>query len=180
MSLTVLLGGARSGKSTLAVSTATEAGLTVCYIATAEARDQEMAARIEMHRRTRPGSWTTIEEPVDLVAALDGVPTEAIVIIDCLTLWVSNMLGQDDSDDAILRTADDAARVAARRSGRVIAITNEVGSGIVPLNPLARRYRDLLGMVNARWCTHADQAFLVVAGRTLALSDPSDLSGAIR
>ena len=188
MSLTVLLGGARSGKSTLAASTAAEAeaeaeaeaGPAVCYIATAEARDQEMAARIEMHRRTRPGSWTTIEEPVDLMAALDGVPTEAIVIIDCLTLWVSNMLEQDGSDDAILQTADDAARVAARRSGRVIAITNEVGSGIVPLNPLARRYRDLLGMVNARWCTHADQAFLVVAGRTLALSDPSDPSGAIR
>ncbi len=179
MSLTVLLGGARSGKSSLAVSMATASGSEVYYVATAEARDDEMTARIEMHQRERPGSWTTIEEPVDLVAALASVPNEAVAIVDCLTLWVSNLLERETSDDEILQTAEDAARVAARGSERVIAITNEVGSGIVPVNPLARRYRDLLGMVNTRWCAHADGAFLVVAGRALVLTDPASLSDVI-
>jgi adenosyl cobinamide kinase/adenosyl cobinamide phosphate guanylyltransferase len=126
-----------------------------------------------MHRRERPNSWTTIEEPLDLVTALEKVPDQDIAIIDCLTLWVSNLLEQEASDDEILSMVDEAARVAAQHPGRIIAVTNEVGSGIVPMNPLARRYRDLLGMVNARWCSHAQDAFLVVAGRALRLSDPS-------
>jgi adenosyl cobinamide kinase/adenosyl cobinamide phosphate guanylyltransferase len=180
MSLTVLLGGARSGKSTLATSIATATESAVCYLATAEARDAEMAARIAKHRRERPASWTTIEEPMDLAAALDRIPSDTVTIIDCLTLWVSNLLEHDIGDDECLRMAAEAARVAAHRSGRTIAITNEVGSGIVPINTLARRYRDLLGMVNARWCARADDAFLVVAGRALVLSDPAGLGGVIR
>lgn len=179
MSLTVLLGGARSGKSSLAVAMATASGSTVFYVATAEARDDEMAARIDVHRRERPGLWTTIEEPLDLIAALARVPDEAVAIIDCLTLWVSNLLEREVGDDELLQAADEAARVAAGRSGRTVAITNEVGSGIVPVNPLARRYRDVLGMVNARWCAHADAALLVVAGRGLVLSDPTDLMDTI-
>lgn len=176
MGLTVLLGGARSGKSTLAASIAGAADAPIFFIATAEARDEEMAARIEIHRRERPGSWTTIEEPLDLVGALARVPRDAVVIVDCLTLWVSNLLEQGTRDDEVIETADGAALVAAQRSGRTIAITNEVGSGIVPINPLARRYRDVLGIVNARWSAHAASAFLVVAGRLLPLSDPSNLS----
>lgn len=178
VALTVLLGGARSGKSTLATSIAVAAGSPVCYIATAEARDEEMTARIEVHRRERPAGWSTVEEPLDLLAALTQVPDGSVVIVDCLTLWVANLIEQGFSDDEVVRTADKAASVAARRSGSAIAISNEVGSGLVPMDPLGRRYRDLLGIVNSRWCAQADSAFLVVAGRVLALSDPSALTGA--
>lgn len=177
MRLTVLVGGARSGKSTLAASLATTTGAAVCYIATAEARDEEMTARIEMHRRERPASWSTVEAPVDLVTALNGVDDDAVVIIDCLTLWVSNLIEQELTDEEVVQTAVETAAIATGRSGRTIAITNEVGSGIVPMNPLARRYRDLLGMVNSRWCDHADDAYLVVAGRVLALSKPPGPGG---
>lgn len=176
MGLTVLLGGARSGKSTMATSMAAAADTTVCYIATAEARDAEMSSRIETHRRERPSTWTTIKEPVDLSAALTKVLDDDVAIIDCLTLWVSNLIEQGMTDDEVVHKADEAARIAAARAALTIAVTNEVGSGIVPVNELARRYRDLLGMVNARWCAYSKDSFLVVAGRALRLSDPSTIA----
>jgi adenosyl cobinamide kinase/adenosyl cobinamide phosphate guanylyltransferase len=176
MSLTVLVGGARSGKSTLAAAIAESDGSDVVFVATAEPRDEEMAARIEAHRLARPAAWTTIEEPMDLVGALGRAPEGSTVIIDCLTLWVSNLIERRISDDEIAATAADVADVAGTHDGRVVAITNEVGSGIVPINPLARRYRDLLGVVNSAWCARADDAYLVVAGRALALSDAADLT----
>ena len=180
MGLIVLTGGARSGKSTLAGELAEATGDPVCYIATAEARDDEMTRRIDNHRRDRPASWLTIEEPYDLVGALEALPEEAVAIVDCLTLWVANMLERSPTDEEIVEIAEDAARRAATRPQPVIAVTNEVGSGIVPMNDLARRYRDVLGVVNGRWCHHAQGSFLVVAGRALALSKPSDVFETLR
>ncbi len=163
MTLVVFIGGARSGKSRLALDRATEARGPVTFIATGEAGDDEMAARIERHKNERPQSWQTIEEPLELAGSLASVPPEETVIVDCLSLWVANVLGaQRDLDDGAL-----AAAVA--RPGLTIAVTNEVGMGIVPDNALARAYRDELGRANAAWVAAADEAYLVVAGRTVAL-----------
>jgi len=160
LTLVLLLGGARSGKSKLALDLARRAGAPVVFIATGTAGDEEMAARIEAHKNERPGDWTTIEEPVELERALRSVPAGTTAIVDCLTLWVSNFLDVD---------GDSAARLAAARDGLTIAVSNEVGLGIVPDNALARRYRDALGRVNATWADAADEVYLVVAGKRLRL-----------
>jgi adenosylcobinamide kinase/adenosylcobinamide-phosphate guanylyltransferase len=165
MTLVLLLGGARSGKSMLALERAAAAGREVVFVATGEAGDDEMAERIERHRRERPAEWTTVEEPIELGRAVGGAPAEATVIVDCLSLWVANVLDHAD----IEQEAERIARAAAARPGLTVAVTNEVGLGIVPDNALARRYRDVLGRVNAIWTQRADEAFLVVAGRTLRL-----------
>lgn len=175
MSLTLLLGGAAAGKSRLAVRIAAMRGGPVVVIATAEARDEEMAERIRRHRASRPPGWLTVEEPFDLGAALASAPEDALVLVDCLTLWVSNLLERGLSDDEILERAAEAAALAASRSAGTIAVSNEVGSGVVPTNALARRYRDLLGRVNALWAEAADCAALVVAGRVVPLVGPEVL-----
>jgi adenosylcobinamide kinase/adenosylcobinamide-phosphate guanylyltransferase len=172
MALSVLLGGARSGKSTLALRRALAYDGTVYFIATATAGDQEMAERIARHRRERPVTWQTIEEPMALDAALARTPAEALVIIDCLTLWVSNRLQHGVSDAEVEREAENGARRAANRPAPVIAVTNEVGLGIVPVKPSVRRFRDIHGRVNATWVAHATEASLVVAGALLHLSHP--------
>lgn len=176
MTLTLLLGGARCGKSTLAVCRAEARGGPVAFLATAEARDEEMADRIARHRAERPPAWTTLEAPHDVEAAIGALPGESTVVLDCLSLWVANLMERGDDPDAIEAVADRTARRAAARAGEVIAVSNEVGMGIVPMHPLGRAYRDQLGRVNAIWARHADQALLVVAGRTLALqtTDPFD------
>jgi adenosylcobinamide kinase / adenosylcobinamide-phosphate guanylyltransferase len=170
MALAVLLGGARSGKSTLAVQRALAHPGPVCLIATATAGDPEMAARIARHREERPEGWRTVEEPLELEAALAGASGEALVIVDCLTLWVSNQLAAGATEQDIDAHAAGAARRAAEREAPVIAVTNEVGMGIVPADPLTRRFRDVHGRVNATWVAHAAQASLVVAGALLELA----------
>ena len=175
MPLTLLLGGVRSGKSRLAVALATASRGPVVMIATAEPRDDEMAARIRRHRALRPSEWQTVEEPVELAEALTQAPTNACVIVDCLTLWVSNLMELGLSDDEILRRADRAASCAAAREEPSMVVSNEVGSGIVPVGALARRYADLLGAINAAWAGMTDRVFLVVAGRLLETADPTAL-----
>lgn len=159
MTLVVYVGGARSGKSRLAVERARAEGAPVVFVATGEARDAEMADRIARHRAERPAEWQTVEEPLDLERALRDAPPGATVIVDCLSLWVANG-GRGDG----------AVEAAAARDGLTIAVTNEVGLGIVPDNALARAYRDDLGRVNAAWAAAADEALFVVAGRTLRLT----------
>jgi adenosylcobinamide kinase / adenosylcobinamide-phosphate guanylyltransferase len=159
MTLVVYVGGARSGKSRLAVERASAAGAPVVFVATGEAGDEEMAERIARHRAERPADWETVEEPLELAAALRGAPPGATVIVDCLSLWVANGGGDAAAVDA-----------AAARSALTIAVTNEVGLGIVPANALARAYRDELGRVNAAWVAAAEEAYFVVAGRMLPLA----------
>jgi adenosyl cobinamide kinase/adenosyl cobinamide phosphate guanylyltransferase len=137
----------------------------VVFVATGEAGDEEMAARIELHRRERPPAWTTVEEPVELERALAAAPAAATVVVDCLSLWVANVFEHAQAETL----AAAAAAVAAARTGLTVAVTNEVGLGIVPDNALARRYRDALGRVNAIWAAAADEAYFVVAGRALRL-----------
>lgn len=167
--LTLLLGGARSGKSRLAVTLAAADPGPVTVIATGEARDAEMAERIGAHRAQRPAGWTTIEEPVALAAALGRAGTGGVVIVDCLTLWVANLIEHGHGDDEIQERAVRAAELAATCPATVVAVANEVGMGLVPVHPLGRRFRDVAGRVNAAFSAAADQAFLVVAGRVLPL-----------
>jgi adenosylcobinamide kinase / adenosylcobinamide-phosphate guanylyltransferase len=170
MALTFLLGGARSGKSTLAVRLASEWGGPVVFVATAERRgDPEMDARIETHVAERPPEWETVEAPLELGRAVAAASAEACVVVDCLTLWVSNALEAGWSDVEAEAAAAELARVATAREAPTVVVSNEVGLGVVPETRLGRRYRDVLGRVNAAVAVEADRALLVVAGRALEL-----------
>jgi adenosylcobinamide kinase / adenosylcobinamide-phosphate guanylyltransferase len=172
MPLTVLLGGARSGKSSLAVELGRRHGGPVTFIATAPPIDTAMEERIEHHRRERPASWGTVEEPIELYDALAATRDDALVIVDCLTLWVSNLMYAGRSDGDVHDRASAASALAASREAPVVVISNEVGMGIHPETALGRRYRDLLGRVNQHWTTAADTSLVLVAGRAIPLSDP--------
>jgi adenosyl cobinamide kinase/adenosyl cobinamide phosphate guanylyltransferase len=164
MGLTLLLGGARSGKSALAVRAAGAWTGPVEVVVTAEPRDAEMAARIRRHRARRPGHWRTVEAARELEAALRGADAAAFVVVDCLTLWVSNLLEQGADDAEVARRAAEAAALAARRTAPTLAVSNEVGSGIVPATPSGRRFRDELGVLNARIAAASDRVWVVTAG----------------
>lgn len=174
MSLTLLTGGARSGKSSIAVRRAQRSAAPVVLVATGQARDEEMADRIARHRAERPDGWTTVEVPLDLVPALAGLPDGRTVVVDCLSLWVANLMERGDDEEAVLTQARRLAGWAAGYSGTVLVVTNEVGLGIVPMHPVSRDYRDRLGRVNAVVAASADLAQLVVAGRTLTLDPVED------
>jgi adenosylcobinamide kinase / adenosylcobinamide-phosphate guanylyltransferase len=164
--LTLVLGGARSGKSRYAESLITALPPPWLYIATAQAFDQEMTERIAEHRGRRAPSWQTIDAPHDLASALDAAPRQAPVLIDCLTLWLSNRMLAEANVDVETDALEDAL---ARRGGVRVLVSNEVGFGIVPDNALARRFRDLQGRLNQRLAARADRVVLVVAGLPLTL-----------
>jgi len=171
MPYTFLVGGARSGKSTLAVRLASAFDGPVVVVATAEARDDEMLDRICAHRSARPAEWVTMEAPLHPLAAVEGVDEKACLILDCLTLWVSNALECGGSADEIDDEARKLASILAERDTPSIVVSNEVGLGIVPVNELARRYRDVLGRVNGSFAARASTSFFVVAGRGLPLQE---------
>ena len=167
MSTTLLIGGARSGKSALALEIARKWGGPVTFIATAEARDDEMSARIAHHRQERDEAWTTLEEPIEIAEAISRTSPDDLVILDCLTLWVSNLMDRGIGDGE--RRAREACSALARRPTPALVITNEVGSGIVPANEAARAYRDLLGSVNTIFAADSRDVLLVSAGRVLSM-----------
>jgi adenosylcobinamide kinase/adenosylcobinamide-phosphate guanylyltransferase len=175
VSLLFLLGGARSGKSALAVRLAREHGGRVVFVATAEPRDDEMRARIQAHRAERPSEWQTVEEPIEVRETIDRAPADALVVVDCLTLWTSNLLDSGHAADEIETEALATAVTAAARAALVVAVSNEVGLGIVPAMPLGRLYRDMLGRTNAHFAAAAERSALVVAGRVLELAPPEAL-----
>ena len=175
MPLIVLIGGARSGKSGYAVDLAQRVGGPVTFVATAPVLDGDMSQRVARHREERPAGWDTLEEEIELVRALGGVPDGHTIIVDCLTLWTSNMMWKDHAESAILSAAESASELAAERDGTVLVITNEVGLGIHPESELGRTYRDTLGRVNQAFARRADATLLMVAGRALRLSDPDEL-----
>src|SRR5215470_10811912 len=166
--LTLVLGGARSGKSRYAENLITASRPPWIFMATAEPGDPEMTERIALHRRWRGPEWQTIEAPHDLTAALAAVAADVPVLVDCLTLWLSNrMLAGADMEAEI---AGLEAALGGRR-GPVVLVSNEVGSGIVPDNEVARRFRDLQGRLNQRMAARADRVVLVVAGLPIAVKD---------
>ncbi len=159
---TLVLGGARSGKSRYAETLAGAVEGARIYIATAQAGDAEMAARIAAHQERRGHGWTTQEAALDLPATLgNAARPDTVILVDCLTLWLSNLLlAEQDCDGAVSSLVD----VLESCSGRVIVVSNEVGLGIVPDNELARRFRDIAGTTNQRVAEACDEVILVTAG----------------
>jgi adenosylcobinamide kinase / adenosylcobinamide-phosphate guanylyltransferase len=163
--LTLILGGARSGKSRYAESLITAATPPWTYIATAEAGDEEMAARINAHRERRDSCWRTIEAPREIEAALAECETTS-VLVDCLTLWLSNlMLAHADID----REIDRLEKALLAMKAPVVLVANEVGLGIVPEHPLGRQFRDWQGVLNQRMAAQSDRVILMVAGLPLVI-----------
>ena len=162
MARTILVtGGARSGKSALAERLALGLGVPVLYVATAEAGDAEMAERIARHRARRGADWITVEEPFDLLGVLRAPDPGRPALVDCLTLWLSNLMLAGRDWEGPVR---DLAAALPGLSAPVVLVTNEVGAGIVPENALARRYRDAAGWMNQTVAAAADEVFLSVAG----------------
>lgn len=163
--ITFITGGARSGKSNFALKTADVIGKIKAYIATAEALDDEMRERIEIHRKSRGNDWHTIEEPINLLSLFESKHSEwDIAVIDCLTLWVSNLVGKGLTDEAILKMAHNVSEIMAKSGCSIIIVSNEVGMGIVPDNPLARRFRDIAGKVNQIMASTSNEVYWMVAG----------------
>ena len=181
MNLTVVTGGARSGKSAFAEKLAMKrGGLSVCYVATAEALDEEMAARIDAHRAQRPDEWLTIEEPRRLAAILEfrknEIEARKLVVIECITLYVSNLLiahSEAATDRAIRDEVQARIRellaALSKLDVPIIAVTNEVGFGIVPANRLGRLFQDLLGWANRQFAEAASDVYLLIAGIALPI-----------
>jgi adenosylcobinamide kinase/adenosylcobinamide-phosphate guanylyltransferase len=163
----LVLGGVRAGKSAYAVRRASGLGERVGFVATAEPGDAEMAERIARHRASRPPHWATVEAPIRLPDALRALAEKAdVVLVDCLTLWVANLLGADPSrsDDDLGPEVEQLAAALARRACHVLLVSNEVGSGVHPETALGRRFRDALGLVNQAVARLADEVVLLVAG----------------
>jgi adenosyl cobinamide kinase/adenosyl cobinamide phosphate guanylyltransferase len=173
--IVLLIGGARSGKSALALDLAERAGGPVTFLATGEARDDEMAARIEQHKNERNEAWTTLEEPVEIAKALQSIPEAELVVLDCLTLWAANLMDRGFTSDVAVARADVVARACASRARPIIVVTNEVGAGIVPDNTAAREYRDRLGAINATFAREAERVLLVSAGRAVELQRTEEI-----
>ncbi|TCL74087.1 adenosylcobinamide kinase /adenosylcobinamide-phosphate guanylyltransferase [Hydrogenispora ethanolica] len=166
----LVTGGARSGKSRFAEKLAAESAAPVVYVATAAPLDEEMRRRIAAHRERRPPEWETVEEPLDLAGVLRRSRAGTTVLIDCLTLYVSNWLFAHEGEDPAARealfgaTLHDLASALRDCPAGVILVAGEVGLGIVPENALARSFRDLAGLANQALAAACDQVYLVVSG----------------
>lgn len=159
--ITLVTGGARSGKSALAERLVARRAMPRIYIATAEARDGEMKERIQQHQVGRGDGWITIEEPLDLAGALSRSDGQGVRLVDCLTLWMSNCMGSADVDELLM--------TLRQQSCPVVLVTNELGQGIVPDNALARRFRDDHGRMNQAVAAAADEVWMAVSGQPLRL-----------
>ena len=168
--LVFVTGGTRSGKSRYAQQTAESFRGDLVYIATAEARDEEMRQRIDAHQADRGERWSTLEEPLDLAGAIDSAASYGGALVDCLTLWASNLMEAHGGDENTLERRIAALEESLRkRRTNIVVVTNEVGMGIVPMNAAARSYRDLAGLINQRVAALADEAYFIVSGRPLRL-----------
>ncbi len=166
----LILGGARSGKSRHALELGRLWPGRVAFVATAEARDADLAHRIARHRAERPPGWATVEEPLDLAGACRRAAAgSALVIVDCLTLWVANRMLSGDPDEAIVGGGDEIARLMGERRAGLVLISNEVGEGVHPPTADGLRFRDLLGQINQRVAAAADRVTLMVAGIPVAI-----------
>lgn len=176
--LTLILGGARSGKSDFAEALALKrGGGAVLFVATAEALDEEMRVRIDLHRRGRDPRWQTLEVPRAVPQAVCSAPYARVVLLDCVTLWVSNTLlstergnvGSGDTVKEMLTEVDDLLEWYCAAEVELIVVSNEVGMGLVPANETSRAYRDLLGMVNKQLASAADEVYWLCAGLAIEI-----------
>jgi adenosylcobinamide kinase/adenosylcobinamide-phosphate guanylyltransferase len=162
-------GGARSGKSDFALEVAERLAPERLFLATAQALDAEMEERIDRHRRERSGRFSTLEEPRRVVAALAGVPDHGVVVIDCITIWLSNLMLDGLSDSALEREIDALANALGDAPFHCVAVTNEVGCGVVPESALGRRFRDCAGRANQRLAAQASRVYLASLGCILQI-----------
>lgn len=167
--VTLVLGGARSGKSRYAEWLIGTCPKPWVYVATAEAKDSEMAERIAAHKARREAGWQTVEAPHELPEALVAAPQDAAVLVDCLTLWLSNLMLASFNVEAMSERLEGAL---AARAGPTVLVSNEVGLGIVPDNALARRFRDLQGTLNQNLAARATRVIMMVAGLPVAVKSP--------
>jgi len=167
--VTLVLGGARSGKSRYAEWLIATYPKPWVYVATAEAKDSEMAERIAAHRASRDAGWQTVEAPYELRDALAAAPGGAAVLVDCLTLWLSNLMLGAFKVDAMTAKLE---QTLAARAGPTVLVSNEVGLGIVPDNALARQFRDAQGSLNQRLATQASRVVMMVAGLPVVVKSP--------
>ena len=168
---TFVLGGVRSGKSRFALD-AHVMHARVTFVATGLASDPEMAERIERHRRERPSRWPTVEEPYDLVPRVrDACAAGDAVVVDCLGVWVANLMLRGDPEDHVLKQADELASLLRLRLADVTVVSNEVGLGVHPTSEAGRHFRDLLGRVNQQVASAADRVVLMIAGQPLIVKD---------
>ena len=167
--LQLILGGARSGKSRLAEKLASDSGLTVTYIATSQPLDGEMNARVALHRGRRPGHWGLIEEPLELARVLgENAAADHCLLVDCLTLWLTNLLMLEDADRMAFER-DQLLQTLASLPGEIIFVSNETGLGVVPLGELTRRYVDEAGWLHQALAERCQRVVLTVAGLPLTL-----------
>ena len=176
-SVTLVLGGVRSGKSRYAQQLAEQAERVV-FVATAKASDDEMRAKIQRHRADRPAEWLTVEEPLEVSRVLAQHETDCdMIVVDCVTIFAANLLEALKGDTAAMDARIDELCATLGRAGcAVVLVSNEVGSGVVPAYPLGRQYRDLLGEINQRIARVADDVVLMVAGLPLALKGHLEVS----
>jgi len=174
--LIFISGGTRSGKSDYAMELAARTDVNLVYVATATAGDPEMADRIRRHQEERGERWSTVEEQLDLDRAFEGIPSGSTVVIDCLTLWLTNVMTlhgmnviEQLETDAVMRTANIIDAVKGF-DGVVITVTNELGMGLVPPDRTARLFRDVMGRINRMFADAADEAYMVISGQPLRLT----------
>ncbi|MBO9739291.1 bifunctional adenosylcobinamide kinase/adenosylcobinamide-phosphate guanylyltransferase [Xanthomonas axonopodis pv. begoniae] len=167
----LILGGARSGKSALAERIAAASGRAVTYLATAQAFDEEMHRRIAHHRSQRPAHWQCVEEPIALAASLQAhAAPDRCVLVDCLTLWLSNLLGHPETD-VFARERDALLATLPQLPGQILLVSNEVGQGIVPMGELTRRFVDEAGWLHQALALQCERVVWVVAGLPMVLKE---------
>jgi adenosylcobinamide kinase/adenosylcobinamide-phosphate guanylyltransferase len=178
--IVLITGGSRSGKSGYAQELAEKAPGPRVYVATCPPVDQEMSARIERHKEARQGKgWDTIEEATDLRGVFSGVGQYRVVVVDCLTLWINNLLWAEEQskktidEDEISKQCKEFKEALSNFEGTIIFVTNEVGTGLVPADPLSRRFRDLVGRCNQEIAAFADEVVLMTAGIPMYLKKES-------
>ena len=161
----LILGGARSGKSHYAETCATESGLDVIYVATAQALDDEMQQRIKHHQQQRPVHWQLIEEPINLVSTLkDNANNKTCILVDCLTLWLSNQLCCEENKIHLQENINNLINILPELPGKIIFVSNEVSMGIIPMGEINRQFVDEAGRLHQRLATVCDKVTLMVAG----------------
>lgn len=169
----LILGGARSGKSRLAEQLASDSALDVIYIATSQPLDGELSQRVALHRQRRPDSWGLVEEPLELARALkDNAGPGRCLLVDCLTLWLTNLLMLDDRQ-RLAQERDALLDCLAELPGQIIFVSNETGLGVVPLGELTRRYVDEAGWLHQALAERCQRVVLTVAGLPLTLKGPA-------
>jgi adenosylcobinamide kinase/adenosylcobinamide-phosphate guanylyltransferase len=167
--LTLIGGGVRTGKSAFALARARRMGERRVYLATAEARDGEMAERIGRHVRERGRDFRTLEVPLEVVEAVGGLRDADVLVLDCLTLWLSNLLLRGDAEEAILGRVGKLIDAIREQSFHALVITNEVGMGVVPESPLGRSFRDLCGRAHQALAARADEVYFGALGMMIRL-----------